>query len=161
TIRQAEMSVSQTSFWLAFTERSRPNMNVLPLEKKLQVISSLVEGNSVRSTERMTGVHRDTICRLLVAVGQNCAGRLDAHLRDLCWERIQCDEIWCYVGKKNRHVRADDPAEFGDQWVFVAMDADTKLIPSFMVGKRTAGTTRDLVFDLMMRLNNRPQITTD
>jgi IS1 family transposase len=136
-------------------------MNVLPIEKKLQVISSLVEGNSVRSTERMTGVHRDTICRLLVQVGQNCAGLLDAHLRDLCCERLQCDEIWCYVGKKNRHVRESDPVEFGDQWVFVAMDADTKLIPSFTVGKRTAVTTRDFVYDLMMRLNNRPQITTD
>jgi IS1 family transposase len=136
-------------------------MNVLSIEKKLQVISSLIEGNSVRSTERMTGVHRDTICRLLVDVGQNCAGLLDAHLRDLCCERLQCDEIWCYVGKKNRHVRESDPVEFGDQWVFVAMDADTKLIPAYTVGKRNAGTTRDFVFSLMMRLNNRPQLTTD
>jgi hypothetical protein len=100
-------------------------MNVLSTHKKLQVISSLIEGNSVRSTERMTGVHRDTICRLLVSVGQNCAGLLDSHLRDLRCERIQCDEIWCFVGKKKRHVTDTDPAEFGDQWVFVAMDADT------------------------------------
>lgn len=136
-------------------------MNFLSTEKKLQVISSLIEGNSVRSTERMTGVHRDTICRLLVAVGQNCAELLDSHLRDLRCERIQCDEIWCFVGKKKRHVTDTDPVEFGDQWVFVAMDADTKLIPSHMVGKRNAITTRDFVCDLMLRLDNRPQITTD
>lgn len=136
-------------------------MNVLSIEKKLQVISSLIEGNSVRSTERMTGVHRDTICRLLVAVGQNCAGLLDTHLQGLRCERLQCDEIWCFVAKKNRHVRETDPVEFGDQWVFVAMDADTKLVPSFVVGKRNAATTRDFVCDLMLRLDNRPQITTD
>ena len=136
-------------------------MNVLPTEKKLQVISSLVEGNSVRSTERMTGVHRDTICRLLVQVGQNCAQLLDTRLQALVCRHIQCDEIWTFVGKKKRHVRDDDPLEFGDQWVFVAMDAETKLIPSFMDGKRNATTTRDFIFDLMMRLDARAQITTD
>jgi IS1 family transposase len=136
-------------------------MNRLNDSKKLSAIHALVEGNSVRSTERMTGVHRDTICRLLVEVGQNCAALLDTRLRELRCEHVQCDEIWTYVGKKNRRVKADDSPEMGDQWIFVAMDADTKLVPSFMVGKRNAATTRDFVCDLMLRLDNRPQITTD
>jgi IS1 family transposase len=136
-------------------------MNVLPTQRKLQVISSLIEGNSVRSTERMTGVHRDTICRLLVEVGQNCAALLDSQLQGLTCHKVQCDEIWCFVGKKNRHVREGDSPDMGDQWVFVAMDAETKLVPAHVVGKRTALTTLLLVSDLAQRIRNRPQITTD
>lgn len=138
-------------------------MYTLSPEKKLTVISSLLEGNSIRSTERMTGVHRDTICRLLAATGENCAALLDAHIRDVRLRNIQADEIWTYVGKKARRVRRDDPPEFGDQWVFVAMDEETKLIPSFVVGKRTRETTYQFLIDLQKQLREdvRFQLTTD
>jgi IS1 family transposase len=142
-------------------QKGKDKMNTLKLEKKLSVISSLIEGNSVRSTERMTGVHRDTICRLLVEVGQHCAQVLDMNLQGLTCKQVQCDEIWCFVGKKARHVREGDSPDMGDQWVFVAMDAETKLVPAHIVGKRTAFTTLQLVSDLAARLRNRPQITTD
>jgi IS1 family transposase len=140
-------------------------MYTLASEKKLSVIASLLEGNSVRSTERMTGVHRDTICRLLVQVGNNCSAIWDAHVRNVHAKYVQADEIWCYVGKKDKHVRIDDPEEFGNQWVFVAMDEETKFIPSFLVGKRTRQTTYEFLIDLQQRLADtrlhRFQLTTD
>jgi IS1 family transposase len=138
-------------------------MYTLAFDKKIAVIASLLEGNSVRSTERMTGVHRDTICRLLVETGQNCAALLDSRIRNVRARYVQADEIWCYVGKKDKHVRVDDPPEFGDQWVFVAMDAETKLVPSFVIGKRTRATTYAFLIDLQKRLveDARFQLTTD
>jgi IS1 family transposase len=116
-------------------------MNALSTDKKLSVIASLVEGNSIRSTERMTGVHRDTICRLVVEVGDRCNDLMDGSMRNLRCGFVQCDEICTYVGKKQRQVRDADSPEMGDQWVFVAMDAETKLVPVFTVGKRTEETT--------------------
>jgi len=140
-------------------------MYTLSPEKKLAVIASLLEGNSVRSTERMTGVHRDTICRLLVQTGDHCTALWDAHVRNVRAKYVQADEIWCYVGKKDKHVRIDDPEEFGNQWVFVALDEETKFVPSFMVGKRTRETTYAFLADLQTRLAdtrfNRFQLTTD
>jgi IS1 family transposase len=136
-------------------------MYTLAPEKKLAVIASLLEGNSVRSTERMTGVHRDTICRLLVQVGDRCAEIMDEKMRNLRCLHVQADEIWTYVGKKQRWVEHDDSPEVGDQWVFVAMDADTKLVPTFTVGKRTEETTWYFVNDLADRLSTRIQLTTD
>jgi IS1 family transposase len=136
-------------------------MNILSTDEKLAIISALIEGNSIRSIERMTGTHRDTICRLLASTGGHCEKLLDEHMRNLRCKLIQCDEIWTYVAKKQRHVRLADPVEFGDQWVFVALDAETKLIPSYLVGKRSAVSTSDFVADLSQRLANRVQITTD
>jgi len=110
----------------------------------------------------MTGVHRDTICRLLVETGENCAILLDSYMRDVRIKYAQVDEIWCYVGKKDKHVRVDDPEEFGNQWVFVAMDEETKLVPSYLVGKRTRETTYAFLSDLQNRLvDARFQLTTD
>jgi IS1 family transposase len=137
-------------------------MNVLSAEKKLAVVSAMVEGNSIRSVERMTGVHRDTIMRLVVSVGQNCERMLDENLRDLSCKLIQADEIWTYVGKKEKRVRYDDdPEVVGDQYVFVAMDSETKLIPCFRVGKRNATNAYYFVRDLQERLKYRVQLTTD
>lgn len=127
-------------------------MYMLKHEKKLAVISALVEGTSIRSTERMTGVHRDTICRLLVETGGNCAALLDSHIHNVRAKYLQADEIWCFVQKKAKRVRDDDPKEFGDQWGFVAMDEDSKLVPSFVVGKRTKETTYAFLLDLQKRL---------
>lgn len=136
--------------------------NNLPVEKKVAVLSALVEGCSIRSTERLTSVHRDTITRLLVRVGEGCASILDEKMRDLYCVRLELDEIWAYVGKKQRRVSAeDDAARVGDQWTYVAIDADTKLIPSFLVGKRTAENTNEFVRDVAARLSRRVQISTD
>ena len=99
--------------------------NLLKLEKQVAVISGLVEGASVRSIERMTGVHRDTILRLMVRVAESAAAFSDATLRDLDCHRIECDEIWAYVAKKQRNVEGgDDRTRVGDQYTFVALDPD-------------------------------------
>jgi IS1 family transposase len=136
-------------------------MNTLSSDRKVAVLSSLLEGNSVRSTERMTGVHRDTICHLLVQVGDCCAEIMDSTMRNVRCGYVQCDEIWTYVGKKQRRIRKDDSPELGDQWVFVAMDEETKLVPVYTVGKRTEETTWYFVNELAERVANRIQITTD
>jgi IS1 family transposase len=138
-------------------------MNRLPEEKRLAIISALVEGNSIRSTERMTGVHRDTILRLLVSVGDACGRFLNEHVRNIRTRRIQVDEIWTFVLKKQAHLdRYDDHHELkGDQYVFVAMDADSKLAISHYVGKRDGTGAYYLLADLESRLASRIQLTTD
>src|SRR6266702_5033153 len=103
-----------------------PRMNRVPLARRTQIINCLVEGNSIRSTERMTGTHRDTICRLLVEVGDGCAKLMDEQMRELPCRRLEGDEIWAYVGKKQRHMVPGDPQRLGDQYTFVAIDPVTK-----------------------------------
>ena len=137
-------------------------MNTLKDSKKESVIAVLVEGNSIRSTERMTGVNRETIQRLLHRVGTGCAIITDETMRNLPCKSAELDEIWCYVGKKQRHVTSSDvPSQVGDFWIYVALDPDTKLIPAYLVGKRTTANTRAFVTDLAGRLANRIQISTD
>jgi hypothetical protein len=132
------------------------------LKAGLQAVQCLLEGCSIRSTERLTGLKRNTIMRLLVLAGQRSEKLLDARMRQLPCRRIQCDEIWMFVTKKARNVRKDDPTEFGDAWIFVALDADTKLIPSLLVGKRTSQNTQDFMLDLRRRISDhRIQLTTD
>ena len=136
--------------------------NNLRTEKKLAVLAALTEGCSVRSTERLTGVHRDTIIKLLVRVGTGCASLLDEKMVDLGCKRLELDELWSFVGKKQRHVTAeDDASRVGDTWTYVAICADSKLIPSFLVGKREATNTNAFVSDVAARLRNRVQISTD
>src|SRR5438552_5389728 len=136
-------------------------MNTLPLEKKLAVLSALVEGNSIRSISRMTDVDRNTITSLLLRTGDYCADLMDGTMRNLRCGYVQCDEIWTFVGKKQRQVREGDSPELGDQWVFVAMDEATKLIPVFTVGKRNEETTWYFLNELAERVSTRMQITTD
>jgi IS1 family transposase len=135
--------------------------NVLNTDKKIAVISALAEGSSIRSIERITGVHRDTIMRLGVKVGQGCANLMDAKMRDLDCHRLEFDEIWGFIGKKEKHVRVDDNPEVGDVWTFCAVDADTKLVPAFRVGKRDGVTANMFVKDVASRMKNRVQISTD
>ena len=117
-------------------------MNRVPLNRRVQIINCLVEGNSIRSTERMTGTHRDTICRLLVEVGDGCAKLMDEQMRELSCRRIGVDEIWAYVGKKQRHMTPlDDPRRVGDQYTFVVLDPDTKIVSAYRVGKRDLPNT--------------------
>jgi IS1 family transposase len=137
-------------------------MNRLPLSRRAQIINCLVEGNSIRSTERMTNVHRDTVMRLLVEIGNGCATIMDQKMRDLPCRRVQVDEIWAYVQKKQRQVRRDDNRlRVGDMWTFVALDPDTKLVPTYRVGKRTATVARAFMQDLSERLANRVQLSSD
>lgn len=137
-------------------------MNVLNREKQLAVISAMVEGNSIRSTERMTGVHRDTIMRLIVSAGEKCEWLLDEQMRGLRCRYVQADEIWTYVGKKEKRVgENDDPQRVGDQYVFVAMDSESKVIPCFRVGKRDWANAWHFIQDLESRLATRVQLTTD
>jgi IS1 family transposase len=134
----------------------------LAIDRAELCLRLLLEGNSIRSVERITDVHRDTICRLLVEAGQRCLALHDFYVREVHAKYVQADEIWCYVAKKDKHVRVDDPEEFGNQWVFVGMDPQTKLVASFVVGKRTKETTYAFLLDLKERLvDARFQLTTD
>ncbi len=136
-------------------------MNTLSMEQKVKVISALVEGNSIRSIERMTDIHRDTIMHLMVHTGEACHKLLDAKMRRLRCRRLECDEVWCYVGKKQKRLNGtDNHAEMGDQYLFVALDADSKLVPSFRVGKRDGQTAYEFMGDLQGRLAHRVQQNT-
>jgi IS1 family transposase len=137
-------------------------MNILRREKQEAAIAALVEGSSIRSVERMIGVHRDTIMRLMIRMGQGCANLMDSYMKNLKCQNLQVDEIWCFVGKKQRHLKdTDNIEELGDQWVFVALDADSKLIPSYLVGKRTTENAYAFIEDLSGRLDNRVQLSSD
>ena len=137
-------------------------MNWTPLARRVQIVSALVEGNSIRSTERMTGTHRDTIMRLLAEVGEGCERLLNDRMRNLPCRRLQVDEVWSFVAKKQRHLRTtDDPQRVGDVWTFVALDADTKLVPCYRIGKRDLPTASAFLVDLSDRLVNRVQLSSD
>jgi len=147
---------------IVHTEAKGKLMNRLSLARRTQIIGALVEGNSIRSTERMTDTHRDTVMRLMVEVGEGCAKLMDGTMRDLSCRRIQVDEIWAYVQKKQRQVtKADDRSRVGDQWTFVALDPDTKLIPTWRVGKRDLPNATAFLTDLSGRLTNRVQLSSD
>jgi len=138
-------------------------MNKISNSKKAEIITCLVEGNSIRATSRMTGAAKNTIISLLVRLGTTCAAYQDQHMRNLHCKRIQCDEIWsfCYAKEKNLPPEKQDVLGYGDVWTWTAICADTKLVPSFMVGNRDYDTARDFVSDLASRLANRVQLTTD
>src|SRR6266446_3255554 len=137
-------------------------MNQLSMDRQVQIVSALVEGNSIRSVERMTDIHRDTIMRLAVRIGEGCDRLMDEMMCGLSCEKLQLDEIWAYVGCKQKTARAQNKTdEFGDLYTFVAIDAETKLVPAFHVGKRTWNDTQLFVDDLKGRLVNRPQISSD
>jgi len=138
-------------------------MNCLSKEKKVLVLSSLVEGNSVRSIERITGVHRDTILRLLQGVAKKCSLLSNQLVNNINTRYVQVDEIWTFVRKKQKKLSPDEQRaqEFGDQYVFVAIDAETKLVPSYILGKRNGHTAYLLMQDLNKRMSKRFQLTTD
>jgi IS1 family transposase len=138
-------------------------MNQLDSTKRAAVIGALVEGASCRSVSRMTGVARNTVASLLVEIGAACAEYQDRVLRNLPCKRIQCDEIWSYIGAKDKNVPADKKGQFGigSVWTWTALDADTKLICSWMVGNRDGDAAYDFMKDLAGRLANRVQLTTD
>jgi len=133
--------------------------NNLPTEKKVLAVSMLAEGSSIRSIERVTGIHRDTIMRLAVRVGEACKRLMDEKMRGIASKCIEVDEIWGFIGAKAKN--ADRAKAYGDVWTFIAIDADTKLIPSFLVGKRDGYHANAFMDDLAGRMQNRVQITSD
>ncbi len=134
----------------------------LTTEQKTTVIRSLVEGVSIRSTERLTGIHRDTIGRTLLAVGESCERMMADQIRHVRCEQLQLDEVWSFVGKKRNHVRStDDQSKVGDFWTWVAIDPDSKLVPHHMVGKRDMFEAREFTMELRRRVEGRVQISTD
>jgi len=136
--------------------------NNLNPEKQAVAIRALAEGSSIRSVERMTGIHRDTIMRAGLRVGEGCAKLMDAKMRSLNCRVIQMDEIWGFVGKKQRFATQGERREgMGDAWTFVAIDAESRMVPCFFVGKRDSYHANCFVEDLASRLNERAQISSD
>ena len=139
------------------------SMNRLSTEKRAQIVGSLVEGNSIRATVRMTGAAKNTVTKLLVDLGAACAEYQDRAMRDLPCTTIQCDEIWAYCYSKQKNVPDEHVGTFGygDAWTWTALCADTKLVPSWLVGERTVDDAWVFMTDLEGRLANRVQLTTD
>lgn len=135
--------------------------NVLNTDKQIAAIAALAEGSSIRSIERMTGIHRDTIMRLAVKVRQGCTAMMDDKMRDLPCTRLELGEIWGPVGKKERHLQPGDDSQLGSVWTWCAIDAETKLVPAFHVGDRGRVAAHAFVQDVASRMRNRVQISTD
>jgi IS1 family transposase len=136
-------------------------MNRLSTERRAQVIGALVEGNSIRATVRMTGVAKNTVTKLLIDLGEACSAYMNENLVNLPCQRIECDEIWSYVYAKAKNVPEGKKSEAGDVWTWVALDAETKLVATYLVGNRTAYDAYQFVTDLAGRLTHRIQLTTD
>jgi len=139
------------------------SMNRLTIEKRAQVIAALVEGNSIRATVRMTGAAKNTITKLIVDLGKGCEDYQDRVMRDLPCKVIEVDELWafCYAKQKNVPEQFKGMPGYGDVWTFTAIDADTKLIPAWLVGERTADDADVFLRDLASRMANRIQLSTD
>jgi IS1 family transposase len=148
--------LTSNSYWGTVIDMA----NVLPKDKQIAVIGALAEGSSLRSIERITGIHHDTAGRLAVKVGQGCAALLDSSMRNLSCNRLEMDEIWGFVGKKDRNVREGEDG-VGSVWTFCAIDAETKLVPAFKCGNRDTATAKAFVQDVASRMAYRVQISTD
>jgi IS1 family transposase len=138
-------------------------MNILNNKQRAQLISVLVEGNSLRATARICDVAFNTVLKFIPQIGMACADYQDKAFHNLKCKRVQCDEIWsfCYAKQKNVPKEKRGLFGYGDVWTWVAMDAETKLVPSFMVGRRDAQSAKMFIDDLASRLANRVQLTTD
>ncbi len=138
-------------------------MNTMPLQKKTQILQLLVEGNSMRSIERIVGCSINTVTKLLEDAGAACAAYHDANVRGLTTKRIQCDEIWafCYAKNKNVETALAAPEGAGDVWTWTAIDADSKLIVSYLVGGRDTEYAKEFMLDVKSRLSNHVQLSTD
>jgi IS1 family transposase len=138
-------------------------MNKLSTAKRVQVVKALVEGNSLRSITRMVGCSINTVTKLLVDLGTSCEAFHDEHVRNVPSKRVQCDEIWtfCYARKENLPEDLRGVFGYGDLWTWVGQDADSKLVLSWIVGRRNAETAHPFMHDLASRLTSRVQLTTD
>src|SRR3984893_13883522 len=138
-------------------------MNRVPTDKRAAILGMLVEGNSLRATSRLGDVSINTVTKLLVDLGAACSAYHDKHVKNLRLRYVQCDEIWAFCYAKDKNVPEDKRGIFGygDVWTWVAIDAETKLVPSFLIGTRGAQTAKTFIDDLASRLANRVQLTTD
>ncbi|MDZ4684846.1 MAG: IS1 family transposase [Planctomycetaceae bacterium] len=136
-------------------------MNQLTTERRVQIVSALVEGCSIRSIVRMTGASKNTVTKLLVDLGAACSAYQNDAMRNLTCQRVQVDEIWSFVGSKAKNVPADKIGQYGDIWTWTAICADTKLVPCWLVGERDAEYAGAFIADLASRLSNRIQLTSD
>jgi IS1 family transposase len=136
-------------------------MNILPREKQIEAVAALTEGCSIRAIERLTDIHRDTIMRLGVRVGNGCATLHDAMMRGLHVNRIELDEAWSFVAKKQRHLKPTDSSDLGDQYAFLALAGAGKAIISWRVGKRNGENCRAFLADLRSRVLGVPEISSD
>jgi IS1 family transposase len=136
-------------------------MNVLSRDQQIQIIACLTEGQSIRATERITGIHRDTIMRLGARVGRGCAELHDRMMVGVRAGRLELDEIWGYVGKKQKRVQRHEIAHKGDQYTFIGMSASAKAIISYRTGKRDTENTDLFIQDLRERVIGAPEISTD
>lgn len=137
-------------------------MNRLPLEKRARILGMLVEGNSLRSVSRLCDVSINTVTKLLVDVAAAAMEYHDKHVRNIQVRRLQCDEIWCFVGAKAKNVTPEQKqVGWGDVWTWTGIDADTKLCVGYLVGGRDAGWAREFMDDCASRIRGRVQITTD
>jgi len=139
------------------------SMNRLTTEERARIIGCLVEGNSIRATVRMTGAAKNTITKLLVDLGAVCADYQNEALRGLDCRFVECDEIWnfCYAKQKNVPSEHHGSFGYGDVWTWIAIDADTKLVPSWLVGERNMRDCYTFIEDLRERVNGRIQLSTD
>ena len=135
--------------------------NHLPYDKKLRVLGCLTEGCSIRSTMRMTGVNRETIGTFLSRMGLASVQLMDSKMRDLSCAKVQVDEMWSYIGKKERWMRSSDPENFGNTYTWIAICEETKMVPAFYVGKRTSLDATEFLDDLAGRIVGEFQISTD
>ncbi|MGO9649636.1 MAG: IS1 family transposase [Terriglobales bacterium] len=137
-------------------------MNRLDPQTQARVVNCLIEGCSIRATVRMTGAAKNTVVKLLADLGCACAAYHNRNVRGLKVRRLQCDEIWCFVGAKAKNVSVEKKQEgWGDVWTWIGIDADTKLVVSHLVGGRDGGWAKDFMEDCAKRISNRVQITTD
>lgn len=137
-------------------------MNKLSIDEKASAVGMLCEGSSIRSVERITGIHRDTVMRLGVRIGEGCRRIMDEKLRNLDSRLIEVDEVWGFIGMKKKTAhRKDIRGAVGDVWTWVALDAETKLVPTFAVGARSQYMANTFMEDLASRLSHRVQISSD
>ncbi len=138
-------------------------MNRLDTKRRAQVVCCLIEGSSINSTVRMTGVSKNTVLKFLVEIGSACSAFLNETMRNLPCQRLQADEAWsfCYCKQKQVTSEIAERQIAGDVWVWCAIDADTKLMPCWLLGKRDAGCATEFIQDLANRLAHRVQLTTD
>lgn len=136
-------------------------MNKLPIQKRTQIIQLLVEGTSLRATSRIADVSINTVTKLLVDVGRACEKFHNETVKQIKSKRVQCDEIWAFCYAKQKNVTQEMPEGSGDVWTWTAIDADSKLIISWLVGSRDADAASAFMNDIAMRLDSRVQLTTD
>jgi IS1 family transposase len=136
-------------------------MNRLSTERRAHILGMLTEGASLRATSRLAQVSINTVTKLLVDIGEACAEYQDGAMQGLSCKRLQADEIWSFIGAKAKHVKPGHPEDYGDVWTWIAIDADTKLVPCWYIGGRTATDAMEFMRDLASRLDTRVQLTTD